>query len=76
MRANALNSARLPSHTLQDPTGKITWHVTQNNKFEGVFQVGRKWQPYHTASRFIPLESTQNQDSFSLIGRPSSGCRF
>jgi hypothetical protein len=53
---------------LQDPTGKITWQVTQNNKFEGMFQVGRKWQPYRTASRFVPLESTQNQDSFSLIG--------
>jgi hypothetical protein len=53
---------------LQDPTGKITWQVSQNNKFEGMFQVGRKWQPYRTASRFVPLESTQNQDSFSLIG--------
>jgi hypothetical protein len=53
---------------LQDPTGKVTWQVTQNNKFEGMFQVGRKWQPYRTASRFVPLESTQNQDSFSLIG--------
>ncbi len=31
-------------------------------------QVGRKWQPYRTASRFVPLESTQNQDSMSLIG--------
>ena len=53
---------------LQDPTGKITWQVSQNNKFEGMFQVGRKWQPYRSASRFVPLESTQNQDSFSLIG--------
>lgn len=53
---------------LQDPTGKITWQMSQNNKFEGMFQVGRKWQPYRTASRFVPLESTQNQDSMSLIG--------
>jgi hypothetical protein len=53
---------------LQDPTGKVTWQVTQNNKLEGMFQVGRKWQPYRSASRFVPLESTQNQDSFSLIG--------
>ena len=53
---------------LQDPTGKITWQVSQNNKFEGMFQVGRKWQPYRSASRFVPLESSQNQDSFSLIG--------
>ena len=42
--------------------------MTKNNKFEGMFQVGRKWQPYRTASRFVPLESTQNQDSMSLIG--------
>ena len=33
-----------------------------------MFQVGRKWQPYRTASRFVPLESTQNQDSLSLVG--------
>jgi hypothetical protein len=53
---------------LQDPTGKITYQITKNNKFEGMFQVGRKWQPYRTASRFVPLESTQNQDSWSLVG--------
>jgi hypothetical protein len=53
---------------LQDPTGKITWQMTKNNKVEGMFQVGRKWQPYRTASRFVPLEATQNQDSRSLIG--------
>ncbi|MFA5910427.1 MAG: TonB-dependent receptor [Vicinamibacterales bacterium] len=53
---------------LQDPTGKITYQITKNNKFEGMFQVGRKWQPYRTASRYVPLESTQNQDSWSLVG--------
>jgi hypothetical protein len=53
---------------LQDPTGKITYQVTKNNKFEAMAQVGRKWQPYRTASRFVPLESTQNQDSMSLVG--------
>jgi hypothetical protein len=53
---------------LQDPTGKITYQLTKNNKIEGMFQFGRKWQPYRTASRFIPLESTQNQDSWSLVG--------
>ena len=53
---------------LQDPTGKITYQITKNNKLEGMFQVGRKWQPYRTASRYVPLESTQNQDSWSLIG--------
>jgi hypothetical protein len=53
---------------LQDPTAKITYQLTQNNKIEGMFQVGRKWQPYRSASRFVPLESSQNQDSMSLVG--------
>lgn len=53
---------------LQDPTAKITYQITKNNKFEVMGQVGRKWQPYRTASRYVPLESTQNQDSWSLIG--------
>ena len=53
---------------LQDPTAKITYQLTKNNKIEGMFQFGRKWQPYRTASRFVPLESTQNQDSWSLVG--------
>ncbi|MDO8679317.1 MAG: carboxypeptidase regulatory-like domain-containing protein [Acidobacteriota bacterium] len=53
---------------LQDPTGKITYQVTKNNKFEAMAQVGRKWQPYRSASRYVPLESTQNQDSWSLVG--------
>jgi hypothetical protein len=53
---------------LQDPTGKVTYQLTQNNKVEGMFQFGRKWQPYRTASRYVPLESTQNQDSWSLVG--------
>jgi hypothetical protein len=53
---------------LQDPTGKFTYQMTKNNKFEAMFQYGRKWQPYRTASRFVPLESTQNQVSWSLVG--------
>jgi len=53
---------------LQDPTGKFTYQVTKNNKFEAMFQVGRKWQPYRSASRFVPLEASQNQDSMSLVG--------
>jgi hypothetical protein len=53
---------------LQDPTGKVTYQLTKNNKVEGMFQFGRKWQPYRTASRFVPLEATQNQDSWSLVG--------
>jgi hypothetical protein len=53
---------------LQDPTAKVTYQITKNNKFEGMIQYGRKWQPYRTASRFVPLESTQNQDSWSRVG--------
>ena len=53
---------------LQDPTAKVTYQVTKNNKLEGMFQFGRKWQPYRTASRYVPMESTQNQDSWSLVG--------
>ena len=53
---------------LENPTGKIAWQVTKNNKFEAMFQGGRKWQPYRTGNRFNPLEATQNQDSYSLIG--------
>ena len=47
---------------------KITWQVSKNNKFEGMWQKGRKWQPYRTASRFVPLEATQNQDSATEVG--------
>lgn len=53
---------------LQDPTGKVTYQLSKNNKVEGMFQFGRKWQPYRSASRFVPLESSQNQDSWSLVG--------
>jgi Carboxypeptidase regulatory-like domain/TonB dependent receptor len=53
---------------LENPTAKIAYQVSKNNKFEAMAQGGRKWQPYRTASRFVPLESTQNQDSYSLIG--------
>jgi hypothetical protein len=53
---------------LQDPTAKLTYQLTTNNKLEGMAQMGRKWQPYRTADRFNPLEATQNQDSRSLIG--------
>jgi hypothetical protein len=53
---------------LQNPTGKITYQITQNNKLEGMFQFGRKWQPYRSGDRLTPLEASQNQDSWSLIG--------
>jgi hypothetical protein len=53
---------------LQDPTVKLTYQLSAKNKVEAMAQGGRKWQPYRTASRFVPLEATQNQDSYSLVG--------
>lgn len=53
---------------LENPTAKITYQVSKNNKFEAMVQGGRKWQPYRGASSFVPLEASQNQDSYSLIG--------
>ncbi len=53
---------------LENPTAKISYQVSKNNKFEAMVQGGRKWQPYRGASRFVPLEASQNQDSYSLIG--------
>jgi Carboxypeptidase regulatory-like domain len=53
---------------LENPTGKVTWQVSKSNKFEWMMQGGRKWQPYRSASRFVPLEASQNQDSYSMIG--------
>jgi hypothetical protein len=47
---------------------KVTWQVSKSNKFEGMWQKGRKWQPHRTASRFVPLEATQNQDSSTEVG--------
>jgi hypothetical protein len=31
-------------------------------------QFNRKWQPYRNASRFVPLEATQNQIAWTAIG--------
>lgn len=53
---------------LDNPTLKLTWQASQNNKFEVVQQLNRKWQPYRTASRFVPLEATQNQLAWTAIG--------
>ncbi len=53
---------------LDNPTIKLTWQASQNNKFEVVQQLNRKWQPYRTASRFVPLEATQNQLAWTAIG--------
>lgn len=53
---------------LDNPTLKLTWQASRNNKFEFVQQLNRKWQPYRTASRFVPLEATQNQLAWTAIG--------
>lgn len=53
---------------LDNPTLKLTWQASRNNKFEIVQQLNRKWQPYRTASRFVPLEATQNQLAWTAIG--------
>ena len=53
---------------LDNPTLKLTWQASQNNKFEAVQQLNRKWQPYRNASRFVPLEATQNQLAWTAIG--------
>lgn len=53
---------------LDNPTLKLTYQVNQNNKFEVTQQFNRKWQPYRTASRFSPLEATQNQIAWTAIG--------
>jgi hypothetical protein len=53
---------------LDNPTIKLTYQMTQNNKFELSQQFNRKWQPYRNASRFLPLEATQNQIAWTAIG--------
>jgi Carboxypeptidase regulatory-like domain len=53
---------------LDNPTLKLTWQASQNNKFEIVQQLNRKWQPYRNASAFVPLEATQNQLAWTAIG--------
>ena len=40
------------SPSCENPTGKVTWQVSKSNKFEGMIQVGRKWQPYRTREPF------------------------
>ena len=53
---------------LDNPTLKFTYQISQNNKFELSQQFNRKWQPYRNASRFVPLEATQNQIAWTAIG--------
>lgn len=53
---------------LQNPTGKLTFQLTPNQKVETSWQLNRKWQPYRGAGKYRPLESTQNQDSWATYG--------
>ncbi|MGE0042011.1 MAG: carboxypeptidase regulatory-like domain-containing protein [Vicinamibacterales bacterium] len=53
---------------LDNPTIKLTYQASQNNKLEFTQQLNRKWQPYRTASQFTPLEASQNQLAWTAIG--------
>jgi hypothetical protein len=53
---------------LDNPTVKLTYQMSRNDKFELSQQFNRKWQPYRNASRFLPLEATQNQIAWTAIG--------
>jgi Carboxypeptidase regulatory-like domain len=53
---------------LDNPTLKITYQVSKNNKLEISQQYNRKWQPYRTASTFVPMEASQNQLAWTAIG--------
>ena len=53
---------------LDNPTVKLTYQISRSNKVEMSLQYNRKWQPYRNASRFVPLEATQNQIAWTAIG--------
>ena len=53
---------------LDNPTLKLTYQMSPNNKFELSQQFNRKWQPYRNASTFLPKEATQNQIAWTAIG--------
>jgi hypothetical protein len=53
---------------LDNPTLKLTYQISQNNKLEVSQQFNRKWQPYRNASAFVPLEASQNQIAWTAIG--------
>jgi hypothetical protein len=53
---------------LDNPTLKLTWQASKNNKIELSQQFNRKWQPYRNASAFLPREATQNQIAWTAIG--------
>jgi hypothetical protein len=53
---------------LDNPTVKLTYQLSRNNKFEITEQLNRKWQPYRNASTFVPMEASQNQIAWTAIG--------
>ena len=53
---------------LRNPTVKLTWQLTDNNKLESMVQFGRKWQPHRGGNRTNPFTATHNQDSWSAVG--------
>ena len=53
---------------LDNPTAKLTYQLSRNNKLEFTEQLNRKWQPYRNASTFVPLEASQNQIAWTAIG--------
>ncbi|MGE0812496.1 MAG: TonB-dependent receptor [Vicinamibacterales bacterium] len=53
---------------LDNPTLKLTYQLSTNNKLEFTEQLNRKWQPYRNASAFLPREATQNQIAWTAIG--------
>ena len=53
---------------LDNPTLKLTYQISRNNKFEITEQLNRKWQPYRNASSLVPMEATQNQIAWTAIG--------
>lgn len=53
---------------LDNPTIKVTYQMSRNNKLEITEQLNRKWQPYRNASTFVPMEATQNQIAWTAIG--------
>ncbi len=53
---------------LDNPTLKLTYQMSKNNKLELTQQFNRKWQPYRNASTFLPREATQNQVAWTAIG--------
>lgn len=53
---------------LQGPTAKLTYQLTENQKIDLSWQLGRKSVPFRTASRYLPLEATSYQRSWATSG--------